>query len=172
MKALYTLLLLAWIAFGTYFCSKKFCGSAKAKPAATTAAINPDCDVSLKFIDGDFELTTKSNFQFGASKHKFKKMPDEGLVADLQKVKEYLSENPERALQIEGLYLDKELNKAEEFENLGLARANTIKDYLTKRIEMDESQLMISSKEVDRICYVSSTATAHRGASFIFGEKI
>lgn len=172
MKALYTLLLLAWIAYGTYLCKQKFCGSSKAKPAATAAPVKADCDVSLKFLDGDFELTTDANFQFRGSKHLFSSLPGESLVADLKKVADYLAANPERALLIEGLYLSVEKNSDETFENIGLARANTIKDYLAKEIGIDESQLRMGSKEVKRICYVKTDRTAYRGANCLFGEKL
>lgn len=171
MKALYTLLLLGWIAYGTYLCNKKFCGPSKAKPAATTAPVKADCDVSLKFLDGDFELTTTSNFQFGGSKHLFRNMPAEGLIEDLKKVAAHLGNNPERALLIEGLYLNVEKNSDDNYDNVGLARANTIKDYLVKEIGMDEAQLIIGSKEVKRICYVKADRTAYRGANILFGEK-
>lgn len=172
MKALYTLLLLAWIGYGTYLCNKKFCGTSKAKPSATVAPVKADCDVSLKFLDGDFELTTESNFQFGGSKHLFRNMPSDALVADLKKVAEYLNNNPDRILQIEGLHLSVEKNSDISFDNIGLARASTIKDYLVKEIGMNEAQLKLDSKEVKRICYVKTDRTAYRGANFLFGEKL
>lgn len=172
MKALYTLLWLAWLAFGTYICNKKFCGTAKAKPAAAAAPVKAECDVSLKFLDGDLDITTKTNFQFSGSKHLFKNKPDAGLVADLEKVAEYLAANPDRALQIEGLYLKVEKNSDPDSENVGEARANTIKTYLVQVLGMNSEQLMAGAKEVKRVCYNNKTRTVYKGANFVFGEKL
>lgn len=172
MKALYSILLMAWLAWGTYFCNKKFCGTAEAKPAATAAPVKADCDVSLKFIDGDLDLTTKSNFQFGGSNYKFKTMPNDQLVSELKIVADYLTANPDRALQIEGLYLSAEKIKDKSFDNIGLARASTIKEYLVNELGMNADQLMLGGKQVKRVCYSPKSRTVYKGANFIFGEKI
>lgn len=177
MKVVYTILLLLWIALGTYFSNAKLCGK-KAKPTATAtsatgaaAAKGSTCDISLIFNDGDgLNITAKENFKFGPNASVFlnDKVAD-SIEKVLRRVAGYLEENPDRALQITGHYHKNE-GTPKSFENLGLARSARIKNYLVNDLGIAENQLLTSSEKLGSSCY-DSDKVLKKGATMTFGEK-
>ena len=176
MKILYSILLLAWIAFGTYLLRNKICPPSPAKPSASavSAVAKGGCDVSLAFTDGDMKVKSTRNFSFGSSNHKFKYEIHKDLNTVLIQVAAYLDENPERALLVEGNYLEDEKNSdSENFDNLGLARSAFIKSKLTKDYNISEDQIILGSKmytENRDVCY-DSKGIIRKGASVSFGTR-
>lgn len=177
MKIVWIFLLLLWLALGTWWSNKTFCGDkGKAKPAASAAAgaaaaKGATCDYSLIFNDGDaLNITSKENFNFGreASLFKNNKVSDK-LVTVLQRVAGYLEENPDRVLQITGHYHKKE-GAPQKFENLGIARSTRIKQYLVKELGVAEDQLIVSSETLLSTCFTKDRVLK-KGATMTFGEK-
>jgi outer membrane protein OmpA-like peptidoglycan-associated protein len=158
MKKLLTLLfllLLAWLAAGTWYYARD-CGESEpfvvmgipytlpfmnqseavvveektpiieeAKPI-----VKPIIAVPLQISDGaDLNVRLSDNVVFGESKSQAK------ISADVQnaydKVAKYLIENPEKTLTLTGHYATSEQNSTS-FPNLGLARANEVKNVLQK----------------------------------------
>ncbi len=113
-----------------------------AKETAPTEAVVSQGkeDVDTKVADGsgshgfslkgsDIELSGKDNFNFTDSDY-FPMQPyTEELENNLAKTVDYLNGDPARQLTVTGLYHPKEANPSV-FPNLGLARANQVKDYL------------------------------------------
>lgn len=79
--------------------------------------------------DGTFKVETLENFNFKKSNFSIAKPISTNISDALEKLKDYLLNNPSKYLDISGMYTSKEKNTSN-LENLGLARANSIKDYL------------------------------------------
>jgi len=91
---------------------------------AKEATLNP-----FKVEDGSFALNVKDNFNFkGSDYHLMKPISDDlkKAVTDLQA---YLKDNPSKRIKIVGHYTSNEKNNSA-YPNLGLARANAIKNYM------------------------------------------
>jgi len=180
MRTFYIIALIAWIILGTLWSRSTFCGNEKAtkKPAATksagaatAAAASGDCNRSLIFSDGDFEASSEENFMFGSSGTKLK-TPSAEFQAVLTQVADYLAENEDKTLLLEGLYFEKETNNTSK-DNLGLGRSATLKAYLVNQFGVDDSQLLEGSQMTDNIkCYYNKDSkTLSKGAVATFGMK-
>ena len=151
MKKLLTLLfllLLAWLAAGTWYYARD-CGESEPfatmgipytlpfmnQPKAAIVAkeeikvepiVKPIIAVPLQISDGaDLNIRLSENVVFGESKQKANISGEVQNAYD--KLAKYLIENPEKTLTLTGHYATKEQNGTS-FPNLGLARANEIKD--------------------------------------------
>lgn len=94
----------------------------------------------VKDADGNLSLNVNDNFNFKTSDANFMKPISESLQAELGKLKDYLAKNNGKTLSIKGFYTADETNNSI-YPNLGLARANSVKNYL--------SSLGISSNLMD-----------------------
>lgn len=170
MRVLYFILILAWLGIGTCISKKQFCGdTAKPKVAvAPTKASN--CDTSLDFSDGSLDVSSAKNFAFAASNSKLKFKPSAELTAALAEVATYLENNTSRVLLIEGLYMEDEVNNDDSYENLGLARADFIKNYLEKELGFVGDQLRIGSYITDNACFDTKKGVLRNGVAVSFGE--
>lgn len=74
-----------------------------------------------------FRTASPDNFSFMKS-GALPNLPEK-FVGSLQEIANYLKNNPTRSLSLTGLYAGSEINNTD-FENLGLGRANSIKDKL------------------------------------------
>jgi len=127
VKTLAWILLIGWIGGSTYWhvCKiKQLCDG----PAATLTV--PDYAVPpLSIIDGE-KLNLASSMNFG-----FKKSVADPNFANVKKELDslaiYLKAHPDRKVTITGLYSSAEKN-ATSFADLGLARADAIKQYLVQ----------------------------------------
>lgn len=150
MRTFFIIALLLWVLAGSYFISKKFCGGKDIKkPAATStaaaAATKGDCDRSLVFADGDFKVTSSENFMFAQHSPEIKQQLNSSTENLLVKVADFLNENPDKSLQVEAYYHLEE-KKPDDFENLGLARADAIKNYLISEFGINESQVVLGAQ--------------------------
>jgi len=176
MKIVWFILLLLWIAIGTMWSKKTFCGDkAKAKPAASAAAgaatTKSTCDFSLIFSDGDnLDITSKENFSFKPKSSRLN-TDDLGsaLISVLERVAGYLEENPDRALQVTGHYHKNE-GTPKNFDNLGLSRSAAIQKYLVNDLGISADQLISNSELVGKACF-SKEKHIKKGATMTFGEK-
>jgi len=168
MRTFYLLALIAWIVIGSLWSKKTFCGSdakpsASSKVAGAAAASKGGCDMSLLFATDDFSETTTDNFHFSVSKYTLKSKPSAEMQTTLTKVADFLNENPSKSLSIEGLYFSKETNTSSE-ENLGLARAKTIKTYLVREFGVNENQISTGAQKTKNACYSKESKTLRKGA--------
>jgi len=114
------------------------------KEAVKTATLSALAPLGLAISDGSsFATKAAKNIDFNASNYNYIAPLSADVNASLEKTSAYLKANPERGLTITGIYGNKEDNKSA-FENLGLARANNVKQVLTK-MGVSGKQLAISS---------------------------
>jgi len=132
----YLLLMLLTILLGTYlyisFCSE--CGASKSdeppKEAVIPIAPKPT-SYPFAFSDGDYAYNENDNYNFNASSSTILMPLAASMSGSINSLKSFLSENPEKVINITGYYKSNETNDSA-FPNLGLARANAVKNHLAE----------------------------------------
>lgn len=136
----YLLGMLITIIIGTilYFnlCSDCIAGSSNndEEQVVTEQATPPEPEPTsypFAIANGNFDYSTKDNFNFDLSSANLRLPVSEKVDFGIYKLKDYLAENAGKVINITGLYSSKEANNTA-FPNLGLARANDVKNYLVK----------------------------------------
>ncbi|GMN06710.1 hypothetical protein MTsPCn5_20990 [Croceitalea sp. MTPC5] len=79
--------------------------------------------------DGDFTYGVNDNFNFNLSSNTVLLPLSENVKNGVLRLKDYLSANTDKAINMTGLYQSSEDNTSA-FPNLGLARANAVKNYM------------------------------------------
>ncbi|WP_298901368.1 OmpA family protein [uncultured Psychroserpens sp.] len=79
--------------------------------------------------DGDFNIEMNDNFNFKTSSFSILDPIAPNVAGGVLKLKDYLITNPLKTVNIVGYYRSDETNNSA-FPNLGLARANAVKNYL------------------------------------------
>ena len=107
---------------------------------------------NLNIEDGDaFSATANKNLIFPHSQFNYETPLSEDLLAAFGKLKTYMEEHPDRSLIITGLYHTDEENTSM-LPNLGLARANQIKNIL-QDMGIAASRIQTQSKEMDNLIF-------------------
>ena len=104
-------------------------------PNVMEATLNP---FSIK--DGDYALKSNDNFNFKDSSFRILEPVSEELKNAVLDLKTYFDENPSKRVAAKGYYTNGETNNSA-YPNLGLARANAVKNYFVSQ--------GISSKIID-----------------------
>lgn len=154
------ILLFLWIALGTFLCWKYLCkGKEGVLPQETTGAIESegasDTNISSaataialapwRFGDGDnVSVESEEYIQFHRDSSEHLVVKESSLVDELLKTVNYLNQNPDRNMTIIGYYKEDEKNTSI-FPNLGLARADNVKEYL-KTMGASSKQLNTSAE--------------------------
>ncbi|MBC3845948.1 OmpA family protein [Winogradskyella echinorum] len=139
-KTSYLLGILITIIIGTllycYLCDDCYCNPNKeveteetnivAEPEVISATRNA---FAISDADGDFNIKINDNFNFKTSNFSILEPISESVSAEVIKLKDYLLANPLKDVDITGYYRNDETNNSA-FPNLGLARANAVKNYL------------------------------------------
>ncbi|WP_299121737.1 OmpA family protein [uncultured Winogradskyella sp.] len=150
-KTSYLLGILLTIIIGTllycYLCDDCHCNPNKEietedtniveEPEVITATRNA---FTISDADGDFNIKINDNFNFKTSNFSILEPISAGVASNVGKLKDYLLENPLKDIDITGYYRSGEANNSA-YPNLGLARANAVKNYLISQ--------GIPSKQVD-----------------------
>lgn len=196
-KFIWLILLILWILLGLFLCRKYLCnlgGVAAAAPIAApavAAAANSSCVKPWKVKDGSkFSFNSNENITFLRSSST--RIKNNNLNDELKKTADYLKANNKRALSITGYYDKTEKNNSI-LSNLGLARANDVKGWLTS-LGVPSNQLELNSVENSNLCYKRSSKnnvttangvktasngvnakssnldTLNNGISFVFGD--
>ena len=97
--------------------------------AKVTIITNP---IVIKDSTGDFEFKSNENFNFNISGFSILEPISEDLQNGVEKLKLYLESNPSKFANIIGYYSSNDTNDSA-FPNLGIARANAIKNYLVSK---------------------------------------
>ena len=101
---------------------------------------------SLK--DGDFAYETSDNFNFNLSSSNYLTPLSSKIEAGVNtELKNYLSSNNDKVINVTGYYKSDEINETA-YPNLGLARANSVKNYLVSQ-EIPSSKINISGELKD-----------------------
>ncbi len=176
------LILLLWIlAFWLWICPKCMLGlgiaaagdeedktevvkeTAKTAVAAATAL----APASLLIKDGNsFTATAANNIDFNRSSYAYITPLSADVNGSLEKTATYLKEHPDRSLTINGIYGKEETNSSV-FPNLGIARANNVKQILTK-LGVPGGQLLTSSSLV--AAGTTWKDVLYNGVNFNFGK--
>ncbi|ULC59601.1 OmpA family protein [Flaviramulus sp. BrNp1-15] len=90
--------------------------------------------------NGDFNIETNDNFNFKTSNFSILEPISEKITEGTLKLKDYLTNSSLKAVNITGYYRSDETNNSA-YPNLGLARANSVKNYLVSQ--------GISSKQIN-----------------------
>jgi len=174
------LLLILLLVFWFWFCPTCFFGAAAgavgsdekkeviketAKTAvAATAALAP---ASLLIKDGSaFSATAPKNIDFKRSSYNYITPLSGEVNTSLDKTAAYLKANPDRSLTINGIYGKDEKNNSV-FPNLGIARANNVKQILTKS-GVSGGQLLTSASLIGS--GVTWKDVMYNGVNFNFGK--
>lgn len=130
----YLLLMLLTILLGTYlyisYCSE--CG-AKTTEAPAKEAVIPKVQEATSypfaFSDGDYAYSENENYNFNASSSDILMPLAASMEPGIESLKTFLTENAGKVINITGYYKSEETN-ASAYPNLGLARANAVKNHL------------------------------------------
>ncbi|TYP99818.1 OmpA family protein [Tenacibaculum adriaticum] len=149
-KLLYLLGIIGTILLGTYFYWKFCCnpccevGACKQKKkvenVSTIIPATTFLPFQVKDVNGNLSLSVEDNFNFKQSGLNYLQPVSTNLDHEIEKLKEYLTSQEGKTLSVTGFYQSDETNNSA-FPNLGLARANSIKNYLKDK--------GISSKLID-----------------------
>ncbi len=144
-KTSYLLGILLTIILGTFLYWKFCCnccdrGTSCCEKEATENTIVEDVDVKeatfnpfvLRDADGDFSLKIDENFNFNASRFSILDSVSGNVNDGIAKLKDYLDANPLKRFNITGYYTSDETNNSA-YPNLGLARANAVKNYFVSK---------------------------------------
>lgn len=95
--------------------------------------------------DGTFAYTSSDNFNFKASEYTILTPVAQGVIFGIPTLQAYLESHPEKSIAITGHYAPDEKNSSA-FPNLGIARANAIKNYISTKGILSQ-QINIFGKE-------------------------
>jgi outer membrane protein OmpA-like peptidoglycan-associated protein len=128
--------LLYWYLCCSVCCEKQSCDVNKtskegsqdnvAKPKVKKPTFIP---FSVNDANGDFKFSIDESFNFNESNFVINNTVSEKLNKGILNIKEYLDANGDKRFNITGYYTSNETNNSA-FPNLGLARANSVKNYM------------------------------------------
>lgn len=152
-KTVYLLGILLTIIIGTlfycYLCNSCHCypdNVTETKTETNTVVPEPEVKpvtrngLSLSDPNGDFNIKINDNFNFKTSNFSILKPLSVNVTSEVLRLKDYLAENALKTVEITGYYRSDETNDSA-YPNLGLARANAVKNYLVSQ--------GISSKQIN-----------------------
>lgn len=149
-KTIYSLGILLTILIGTYFYWKFCCGGALSADGLQNKEYSVDTDAikdgdgdsptrkatgfPFTFSDpnGDFSFTSDENFNFEASGFNILRPISEDIKSGIDELQLYLGGDESKLVDITGMYTSGEENTSA-FPNLGMARANSVKNYMISR---------------------------------------
>ncbi|WP_340154661.1 OmpA family protein [uncultured Winogradskyella sp.] len=143
-KTTYLLGILLTIIIGTllfcYLCDDCYCCPEDEVTTEETNTIVAEPEVnqvtrngfSLSDANGNFNVKINDNFNFKTSKFSILDTISPNVTEGVTKLKDFLLENPLKTVDITGYYKSDETNNSA-FPNLGLARANSVKNYLVSQ---------------------------------------
>ena len=165
------LLMLITIVGGTYFystcCSE--CGNVTSTEIAEQPLMTEAPEyTSFPFsVDGNgFSYSTNDNYDFNSSSPTILLPLSQELTAGINELQRFLESNETSVLNVTGYYKSDEVNNSV-FPNLGIARANAIKNDLASK-GISTAQINTMGKVMDEMFAVD---TIYRGAAFFSIEK-
>lgn len=140
-KTSYLLGIILTIIIGTilyyFLCCSVCCGQGTCtnKNTETKSVVTPEIKETTKnaFVigdaNGDLSLKANSNFNFKTSNFSILDPVSSNVENSVGQLKEYLLANPLKTVDVTGFYKSEETNNSA-YPNLGIARANSVKNYL------------------------------------------
>lgn len=122
---------------GTYFyitcCSECGMQSKEVSKKEVAAPIEPEpSSYPFTFSDGNFTYSANDNFNFNASSSNILMPVSQEVNEGIASLKSFLNDNTGKVFNINGYYSGDEENDSA-FPNLGLARANAVKNYFVSQ---------------------------------------
>lgn len=161
-KTSYLLGILLTIIIGTllycYLCDDCHCNpKEKVAETETNTVVPAEPEVksvtrnglSLTDNNGDFNIKINDNFNFKTSNFSILEPLSEKVTTEVNRLKDYLATNPLKTVDIIGYYRGDETNDSA-FPNLGIARANAVKNYLVSQ-SIDAKQINTEGRLKDDI---------------------
>ncbi len=111
--------------------------------------VNPETLHPFFLTDGSFSVEVNDNFNFNSSEPSFLMPVSESLKNGVIHLKDHFDSHPDKVVQIIGFYDDLETNNSN-FPNLGVARANSVKNHLVM-LGISSSQIRTESKLMDKL---------------------
>jgi OmpA-OmpF porin, OOP family len=153
-------LLLGWLGLGYYLCKDCFCN----KDAPAVAAVGAvDGGDAWTVADGPFSASSPEHFRFLKSNSTNLLSYGAGLESVNTSTKEYIMKDGTKGINVLGYYSQDEKNDNPLFENLGMARANEVKQKLIQQ-GIDAKRISLSSELVASPRYNGDTLL--RGAKY------
>jgi outer membrane protein OmpA-like peptidoglycan-associated protein len=126
--------MLLTILVGTYFyitcCSECGASVTEEPPKEAVVPVTPEpSSYPFAFSDGDYAYNENDNYNFKASSSTILMPLAVSLEAGITSLKSFLSENAGKVINLAGYYKSDETNDSA-YPNLGLARANAVKNHL------------------------------------------
>ncbi|WP_299618908.1 OmpA family protein [uncultured Tenacibaculum sp.] len=175
-RLMYLLGILLTIVFGTYFSYIMCCNQEDDSVNNTSTSTATQKKVYetptsypflVKDVNGNLSLNAKDNFNFEASNLNFLTPISSSLDLEIGKLKDYFSSNTDKSLSITGYYTDEETNDSA-YPNLGLARANSVKNFLISK--GFPSKIMNTSSELKQDMIADSLHVYHGPLAFKISE--
>ena len=122
---------------GTYFyitcCSECGLSSKEVPQEEVMAPVVPEpTSYPFAFSDGDFTYNVNDNFNFNLSSSEILMPVSQGVGDGIDRLRAFLMENVNKVINITGYYKSDENNDSA-FPNLGLARANAVKNFFVSK---------------------------------------
>ena len=144
---IFSLLLLSWL-IGMGWCHNATCPECQTVAAAVPPVTdNSALAIAIEDDDVDFETGTNDNLLFAANSCDYQTPLSSELEGVFQKTAEHLQNNSRRILVLTGLYEGNEQNECEDAADLGIARAEQVRQLLIGygapegQIEMEASNI-------------------------------
>jgi OmpA-OmpF porin, OOP family len=168
-KNLLTTLLVAWIGLFSYLCRNCFCGTdaAAATSSGAVSSAGLDGGSSWTVSDGSFSVSSPEFFRFLKSNSSNVLGYGSGLDQANIAVKEYVMKDGTKGINVVGYYGQEETNDNPLFANLGLSRANEVKQKLVQ-MGIDANKISLGSELLSSPTYNGDTLS--KGASYTISK--
>ena len=135
-QTLYILGILATIILGALlyprFCCKDCCGKPAENTVQTDTNTNSGSNNVFKLSGNDFDYSCNDNFRFLSNGFNNIQPVNDSINSGIRLLKAFFDKNPDQKVHITGYALNTEKNTSA-FPNLGLARANDVKNYFISK---------------------------------------
>jgi OOP family OmpA-OmpF porin len=135
-QTLYTLGILAAIILGALlypkFCCEACCSKPEGNTVQTDTNTNSESSNVFKLSGNDFDYSCNDNFRFLSDGFNNIQPVNDSINSGISLLKAFFDKNPNQKVHITGYALNTEKNTSA-FPNLGLARANDVKNYFISK---------------------------------------
>ncbi len=135
-KTVYLLGILATILLGTFLYNNMCCQEGNKDPKVNKILVDANESTTganqFRITGNDFSYNCENNFKFASNDFKNIQPVNDCVKIGINNLKGYFDKNPNSKILITGYALNSEKNTSA-FPNLGLARANDLKDYFISK---------------------------------------
>ena len=164
-KPLFWLITVLWFGAAIFWYMNSSCSSCNTTVAAANTAAIPQSTPALSIVDSNWQLRNDDNLRFAKSSEVPIISPS--VSTTLDSLSRYEISNSGKSLTVTGYYSSAEKNNTH-FENLGLARADTIKKIMVGKGVAENN--IATKAELNNTIYFTPTDTLVGGISFNFAK--